>query len=335
MADEVRNTFPELRELLGDRPQAWGFFQAVRRLECAERDRPRIGTSQHAHEDPVRFGQPASLAFPPTEVAGVERQDDGPDRLLVNFLGLLGCNGPMPLRFTEFVHDRRKHHRDNTLQAFLDMFHHRFLSLFYRAWAVNQHAVSFDRGDDPFGAYIGSLAGLGMASLRDRDAVPDVAKLHYSGRLLCRTAHASGMRALLEDYFGISVSVQEFVGQWLELPAQSCCRLGEGPGTGTMGESCVVGSRVWDCQQKFRLRFGPMKLADYERMLPGAAGMAQMEAWLKAYVGLALQWEVQLVLRAEDVPKTQLGVSGRLGWTTWLSNQEPTQDADDLVLVGA
>ena len=50
------------------------------------------------------------------------------------------------------------------------MFNHRVISLFYRAWVVNQQAVSFDRPElDRFAVYTATLIGLGTSHLRDRD----------------------------------------------------------------------------------------------------------------------------------------------------------------------
>ena len=314
-------------------PSAWDFFLLVRFLECLASDRPRLGKSLHAADDLVRFCQDGSLAFPPTAIARFERREGGaPPRLFQHFFGLLGCNGPMPLRFAEYVHGREKQDRDPTWARFLDMFNHRMLCLFYRAWAASQQTVSFDRGDDPFGVYIASLIGIGTEALRRRDVVPDVAKLHYSGRLVCPTPNAEGLCAVLEGYFGQDVELEPFVGQWVELPPQAHCRLGESPDTGTLGLTCIAGERVWDCQSRFRLRFGPMSIDDYRSLLPGRAGCQRLVAWVRGYVGLTLQWDAQLILRAEDVPDTKLGEQGELGWTTWLRSGAAESDASDLVL---
>jgi len=318
---------------LYEQPYAFSFFMAARRLECASPALPRTGHSRTPSDDPIRFCQDPSLVFPPSTINALEFGKEGrPPRLYVTFMGLLGPNGPMPLQLSAHAHER-KLARDETLVRFLDVFHHRMISLFYRAWAESQQAVQFERGgDDKFAKYVGSLFGMGMPSLRNRDAVPDVAKLHYSGRLVCQTRHAEGLRALLQDYFRIVVNVEEFVGQWIEVPPDCCCRLGESPRTGALGRTVICGSRVWDCQQKFRLRFGAMGLADYERMLPGGSSLVRLVAWVRNYVGDELSWDVRLVLKKEEVPKIRMGQYGRLGWTTWLSSKPFDHDADNLVL---
>jgi type VI secretion system protein ImpH len=334
MDHETGSTSYSLTQELRDRPYDFDFFQAVRRLECANPALPRIGHSQRPQGDPVRFCQNVSLAFAPSALhAYHEARDGDPARLVVNFLGLVGPNGPMPLPLTEYVYDRLHNHRDKTLARFLDIFNHRMISLFYRAWACNQQNVSHDRKEeDRFGVYIGSLFGIGADSFRNRDAVADVAKLHYSGRLVCENRNAEGLREILSDYFGIGTEIVQFVGQWIVLPWECCCRLGESPENGKLGSTLVVGSRFWECQQKFRIKFGPMKFSDYQRMLPGGDSIRRLIAWVKNYVGDELSWELQLILRAEEVPRACLGKMGQLGWSTWLSSKKFERNADNLVL---
>ena len=334
MASEDRSKTDSLTDRLAEAPYSFDFFQAVRRIECTRPDLPRIGQSQRPKEDPVRFCEEVSLAFAPSTIARYGLSSGGrPPRLFVHFFGLLGPNGPMPLHITEFVRERIRHHQDQTLARFFDIFHHRLISMFYRAWACNQRAVSFDRErDDRFAVYIGSLFGIGMSSCRNRDAVPDIAKLHYSGRLACAARHPEGLRAVLSDYFGFPAEIVEFVGEWIELPQEYCCRLGHSPESGVVGSTVIVGSRVWQCQHKFRLKFGPMSLCDYVRMLPGGDSLRRLIAWVRNYVGDEFSWDVQLILKAEEVPQLQLGRTARLGWTTWLSSQPFEQDVDDLVL---
>ncbi len=324
----------ELARRLEEAPHQFDFFQAVRRLENLHPDRPRAGQSRRPAEDPVRFCEEVSLAFAPRTISAYRREvGTRAPRMYVSFLGLLGPNGPMPLHLTQYVRDRERNHGDRALARFLDVFHHRMISFFYRAWATNQQAVQFERGeDDHFARYVGSMFGIGMASLRRRDAVPDVGKLHYSGHLVCQTRHPEGLRQLLQDYYGIRVEIAEFIGQWLDVPRDCCCRLGESPQTGSLGWTAIVGARVWECQQRFRLRFGPMHLDEYERLLPGGQSLRRLIAWVKNYLVDQLQWEVQLVLRKDEVPPLKMGTVGRLGWTTWLTSRPLDHDADDLVL---
>jgi type VI secretion system protein ImpH len=319
---------------LQDRPYDFDFFQAVRRLECTHRDYPRIGYSLRPQQDPVKFQQHVSLAFEPSAIkAYQEGRGEHSPMMAVNFFGLLGTNGPLPLVLTEYIYDRLQNHKDKTIACFLDIFNHRMISLFYRAWACNNQAVSQDRKqENRFVAYIGSLLGIGAASLRDRDAVPDAAKLHYSGLLACQCRNAEGLRQILHGYFGFKVDIEQFVGQWLNLPQEYLCQFGKSPENAQLGSTLVVGSRIWVCQQKFRIRFGPMDFCGFRRMLPGGDSIRRLAAWVRNYVGDELNWELQLILRAAEVPRICLGKMGRLGWSTWLSTKKFEKDADDLVL---
>lgn len=335
MADAHRSSPATVDELVGDQPKEWNFFQLVRAIEARFPEHTRFGDSVRPTEELIRFGQRPKLDFPATMI-DIYRRPKGREaaaRLYVNFFGLFGPNGAMPLVFTEYAFCRNRHERDRVLTSFLDMFHHRMLSFYYRAWANSRQTVSFDCREDAFSRYIASLMGLGMDTLRDRGSVPDVAKLHYAGLFAGQTRHADGLRAILQQYFGVPAKIVEFEGQWVELPGSNCCRLGSDPANGSLGVSLIVGSRVWTRQQRFRIRLGSMGLSRYRQLLPGKASLRRLIDWVRLYVGLELTWDLQLVLRKEEVPPFKLGgIGSQLGLTTWLRTQSLEADADNLVL---
>lgn len=336
MACENRtsSTIVAFTRTLRQEPYKFDFFQALRRLECLYRNKPRIGQSRRLADDFLRLAQEPSMAFAPSTLASFKPGRDGrPPRLSQYFLGMLGPNGPLPLHLTEYARDRLRNFDDPTLIRFLDIFHHRILSLFYRGWASAQPTVSFDRPEaDRFAVYIGSLVGLAMPSLRERDAVPDLAKLHYAGRLVCQTRHTEGLQAIVADFFKLPVSIEQFIGHWLTLPPDCHCLLGSSPETGTLGVTAAIGERVWDCQHKFRIVLGPMSFADYRRLLPGGDSLKRLVAWVRNYIGDELIWDVNLVLRKDEVPPLKLGKTAQLGWTAWLTSGPLSEDADDLKL---
>ncbi len=94
----------------------------------------------------------------------------------------------------------------------------------------------------------------------------------------------------------------------------------------------VLGARVWSRQHKFRVVFGPLGLADYLRLLPGGTSLHRLIPVVRNYAGDALIWDVNLILKAEEVPPLRLGRQGRLGWTTWLVPRRSAADAADLFL---
>ncbi len=334
MATKLRDQAHTIDLRFLEDPAGLSFFQAARRVECGVPHKPRLGYATRSADDPIQFCQEPSLSFAPATLQRYERpKKTAKPRLMVNFFGLLGPQGPMPLHVTDYIHDRELNHDDSTLARFLDIFNHRMICLFYRAWASNRQTVSHDRPDeDRFSAYIGSLIGIGLESFSNRDAVPDVAKLHFSGHLACQTRHAEGLRTILENYFGIKTFIREFVGQWITLPDIYKCRLGQSPDNAMIGVNAVVGSRVWDRQQKFRILMGPMNLEDYERMLPGNESYAQLKDWVRNFVGDELGWDLQLILKAAEVPTVRLGEAGRLGWTTWIKSLPYENNVSDLII---
>jgi type VI secretion system protein ImpH len=328
---------PALVERLKQAPWAWDFFAAMRRLEAAYRDHPRLGRSQRPAQDALRLAQEPSVIFAPSALAGWEAGEGGrPPRLLVHFFGLFGPDGPLPLHLTEYARDRRRNHRDPTLQRFADLFHHRALSLFWRAWAESRPTVSFDRPEeDQFARYVGSLIGLGMESFRNRDAMPDLTKLHFAGHLACQTRHAEGLGDILSEFFTMPVRVACFIGGWLSLPVADRTRLGGGAASAALGGakgSILVGARVWSRQHKFRLVFGPLSMADYMRLLPGGLSFRRLIPIVRNYAGDTLEWDVNIILKREEVPKLELGKAGQLGWTSWIGTRRQETDAADLFL---
>ncbi len=313
-------------------PWKWSYFQALRLLECLAPDMPRLGTASRPADEPVRLGQQPSLSFAPASLAGLIPGHAGaPPRLEVSFLGLFGPNGPLPLHLTEYARSRLLHAGDASFARFADLIHHRFLSLFYRAWAQAQPCVSLDRpGQDRFGSFVGSLCGLGLDSVRERDAMPDYAKLHYAGLLGRQVRNAEGLATMLSGFLGLPVQVEQFVGHWMTLRERDRTRLGSG--CGGLGRDAVLGARVWDRQHKFRLQIGPLSLADYEGLLPGVGGIDALVDAVRNYAGIEHEWDVRLMLRADSVPRLLLGGSTRLGYSSWLGPRRSGRSADDLVL---
>jgi type VI secretion system protein ImpH len=322
-------------QALAQAPYRHDFYQTLRRVECLHPGLPRIGQALRPADEPIRLAQEPALTFAPAALSSFGTPPGAAvPRLQVRFFGLLGPNGPLPLHMTELVRERVHHAGDPTLAAFLDLFHHRFLSLFYRAWAQAQPTVSLDRPrEDRFSYYTGALCGIGDATLRGRDAVPDFARLFHAGLLARHVRNGDGLVALLTGYFRIPVTLEPFVGHWMTLPPNERTRLGTGAARGYgVGGGAVLGGRVWDRQHKFRLCLGPLDLAGYESFLPGGAAHSQLLAWVRHYLTDELAWDVRLVLRRGQVPPTRPGRCGRLGWTTWLGTRPHQADAADLLL---
>lgn len=316
---------------LADSPETHHIFHALRIIEATHPDAPRLGESLRPREDKVRLGQEAELSFPPSSIRSFVLGRNGkPARLINRFFGLFGPQGPLPLHLTEFARDRARNHRDHTFVAFGNMLTHRMMSLFYRAWSSGQPAPSFDRdGNDPVEKKVAAFTGYLGDTMRDRDEFPDLAKRHFSGLLSQGPKNAEGLISILSAFFDTKVEIEQFVGCWLELEPDDCWKLGEHSG---LGQATSIGNQVWSRGAKFRLKIGPLSLEDYKRLLPGTASQRRLTAIVRAYVGPALDFDVNLILKADEVPAAVMGESAQLGWISWMGSKDRTEDMDDLYL---
>ncbi|MFV0492507.1 MAG: type VI secretion system baseplate subunit TssG [Pseudorhodobacter sp.] len=323
-----------------ERPDTYHIFLALRILEAQFPDAPRLGESQRPREEAYRLEQEAELAFPPSTIASMKPPESGrPGRLVNRFFGLFGPHGPLPLHITEYVRDRYRNHRDPTILSFANMLTHRLFGLFYRAWAVAHPAPSFDRSAearpgrraaDPFAEKVAAISGHMGRAMAHRDAMPDLAKRHFAGHLTSGPRHADGLVSIISAFVRSPVRLQQFVGQWLELEPDDRWQLGRPVG---LGAGTSIGTRVWSRAAKFRLQIGPMGLRDFQRMMPGSPSLHRLEDIVRNYVGDTLDWDINLVLAKEEVPKAILGSTTSLGHTSWIGTHAADKDADDLYLI--
>lgn len=328
------NRWP-IAEMLDREPYRFEFFQAVRLLELMYPNRRVVGRFSNPPDEVVRFGASSRITFPPSENESLDRTTT-PPLMRVNFMGLTGPQGVLPLDYSVTVLDRVRS-RDTGIRDFFDIFNHRMISLFYQAWEKYRFAVPYERGErDRFSHYVLALLGLGTSGLQDRQEVPDDSLLFYSGLLSSHARSAAGLRQLLADYFGVQVQIEQFVGAWYPVDEESQCSLGEGfSDSERLGLGAVVGDEIFDQQSRVRLRFGPLTLAEYNDFLPGGEGYRHVRALTKFFAGGEYDVELQLVLRREEVPPCELAQaeSGpKLGWTTWAKSGDLDRDPGETIL---
>ena len=329
MATENWSSADGIAASLEERPYDVGFYQVMRMLEAAHPELPPFGKSRQAKDDPVRIAQAPSLEFAPSTLAFCDRSGPVP-RLGQFFFGLLGPNGPLPTHISEYAIDRERSHRDPTFTRFLDVFHHRLGMLFYRIWADAEPAADLGREDQRrFERFVASLLGIGSEALRGRDAQSDLSKLFLVGQFVNGPRHPEGLLAILAHMFEMPVALQEFRGDWLRLPREAVCRLGQTPDAGTLGVNLVLGSRVYECQHSFEIEFGPLSLHDFESLLPTSGRVQRLIAVLRNYLNDEFDWQYRLTLRKDEVPPLRLGQYGQLGWSTWLNAEQRAQDPRD------
>jgi type VI secretion system protein ImpH len=334
---------PPLTEILFEESFRFDFFQAVRVLERICHERQPVGYSAIPVDEIVRFTTRISLSFPPSAIYEITSPEDEkrPAEMNVTFMGLAGLIGVLPRHYTEMILERSRQ-KDFTLRDFLDLFNHRFISLFYRAWEKYRFPIAYERaanrGDryDRVSLDLFHLFGMGTGHLRERLDVQGETLLYYSGLMAQQPHSSSAMEALLGDYFEVSVRTVQFVGQWLPLAGDQRARLSAKDSSHTLKAGFVLGARFWDQQAKFRLRLGPMKFNKFKRFFPKAKALKELVQLVHLFNGQELDFDLQLVLEAAEVPGCRLGKPGpdavQLGWSTWLKTKEFFYDPSDAII---
>jgi type VI secretion system protein ImpH len=341
MASESGKQSPDLRfegarKLLESEPYSVRFFQAVRMLERLYPGRNPVGLFVTPSSEVIRFSSFPSLSFPASEIQDLATTAEGQQKVTVNFMGLSAAVGALPHPYTEFLLERIRA-KDYAPGEFFDLFNHRIISLFYRAWQKYRFFVAYERnreGDDAVTSRLYDLLGMGTAGLKSRMDISDDACLYYAGILSHKDRTAMGLQYVLEDYFGVPVEVEQFTGSWNRLPPSDQTFLRDsGAFVERLGLGTTVGDEVWDRHGTVTIRLGPMNFERYQQFLPGARAYLELRSWLRFYSNREYDFVVQLVLKREEAPPMNLGEQGlqasRLGLVSWIKNRPLNRDPDE------
>jgi type VI secretion system protein ImpH len=342
MAPPVRRTDPSLEDILLERPWDFDFFQAVRLLGLMYPEKRLISRLAQPPDDVVRIHAHLSMYFPPSSIQDLkpDKHEGKPLHMTVNFMGLTGPQGVLPSHYTEYL-IARSYAKDSTAAAFFDLFNHRLISLFYLAWEKHHFPIVAEReqklqsGPKWFTQYLFDLIGMGTAGMRGRLEFPEAALLLYSGLIAQQPHSAMALEGILRDYFRVPIQIQQFVGKWFELESGELAFLNDGGLHNQLAFGAVAGDLVWNQQARFRVRVGPLTWERFNQFLPGGPALAELSALARHFVNQTMEFEVQLVLRAEEVPWCWVSEetdSPRLGLSSWLKTEEFRSDAGDLVM---
>jgi type VI secretion system protein ImpH len=331
----------KVRQLLFAEPYSFDFFQAVRVLGWLQPGRLPVGRYNHPHNEVARFGANPILHFPASAIHTLQERPKECPEMTVNFMGLVGPLGALPNYVTELIAARLRA-KDQTMLAFLNIFNHRLTSFFYQAWEKNHFTVAYERDrSDPLTSMLYAMVGFGTKGIRERQPVEDEAYIYYSGLYGLIPKSALALESMLGDYFDIPVEVEPFVGTWRSLEEHDQCVFGgENLESTTLGFGAVVGDEIWDQGSRVRLKLGPLNAARYNDFLPIGNAWASLRAIVRSFCGYDLEFEVQLILKREDVPSFELhppaDVPFCLGWHTWLKSGSDfdRSPGDTILLLG-
>ncbi|WP_394780050.1 type VI secretion system baseplate subunit TssG [Undibacterium sp.] len=344
---------PSVVQRLLDEPYRFQFFQAVRVLELW------LKQNGVPHDNAVagylRFKNRVSLSFPASEVdalapypATIQRTDNELLAALLSgelshigvtpsFMGFLGGNGTLPAHYTERIAEHQLFEKDEGPKAFLDTFSNRAVALFYQAWRKYRLELKYELGgEDKFLPLLLSLAGVGHKALQrrnseDEEGVFDQTMGYYASAMMQRPASAAYMQQVLSEYFSVPVAIEQFIGFWYDVPQHQQTMLGAS--NAVLGSEAMAGSRVWQRDLRMKVVIGPLAKDDFETFLPGEQAAKSLEKMLTMFSNLCLEYEVQLILRKQDVHGTSLEAErtgGRLGWDSFLTTGDATEDRQDV-----
>jgi type VI secretion system protein ImpH len=323
VGSEKRQSNSSLEERLFKEFYSFSFFKAVDLIEKLSPGRKPLGQTQDPRQEAVRFTAKQGLAFPPSDISGCSPGiEETPAQMEVAFMGLIGPSGVLPHWYTELAITRRRE-KDNTLTAFLDIFHHRLISLFYLAWKKHQFPATYLPGArDKLSGYLLSLSGLGTKGLRGRIGLPEESLSFYSGLLSRQVPSAVAIESAVAYYSGTLVSVEQFVERMIPLATEDQTSIGTA--NAQLGMDAVCGSFVWECQTKFRVHLGPMGLTAFLRFLPTGDLLTPIFSLVRYMVGIEYEFDVRVFLKREEVPPCILGTQSPspplLGWSTWIKS---------------
>jgi type VI secretion system protein ImpH len=339
MAREKREQDTPLKERLLEEFYRFSFFQAVHLLELLAPEKTPVGNALSPGDEAVRFRVRPGFAFPPSDISGlVETEGKGLAEMDVTFMGLIGPNGVLPDWYNELAAERVRQ-KDLTLTSFLDMFHHRFISLFYLAWKKYRLTITHQsNGEDRISRALLCLIGLGTEGLPGRIGLPQGSFIFNSGLLSRQVPSAVALESAVAHFSGVEAEVRQFVDRIIPLDPEDYTRLGGA--NGELGVNAVCGSEVWENQTKFRLELGPMDYGSFVRLLPTGDMFKPIMSLVRYMVGIEFDFDLRLQLRREEVFPCRLGgmespLSPRLGWTTWFTVPGETFPEDPCVMVQA
>ncbi|MET4696830.1 type VI secretion system baseplate subunit TssG [Endozoicomonas lisbonensis] len=323
-------------ERLKAKPQQFDFFQAVRLLEVISRtDKSRrekfasqpVAELAPPHKEFVHFHASPGLAFSATDIVRlkVQEQEQTPDpenrhqwRMEVSFMGLVGSQGVLPQHYSETVLKELKA-RNRGLRDFLDLFHHRTLSLFYRAWVKYQLPVQFERqrrgsnqaGSDVYSQAIKSLAGLGLPGLQNRTSLSDDIAGGMAGLLGRSVPSAMALKSAIRHHFGLQAEIEQFIGDWNAIPPDLQTRM-PGPSNrykgvnNVLGRNVVLGQESWQVQSRFRIVLEPMPYRQYMDFLPGSRRLEALRSLVNMFAGHELDFDIHIQVKQQELQPLQL-----------------------------
>jgi type VI secretion system protein ImpH len=336
MAPEERQPHSPVRDSLFEEFYEFSFYRAVHLLEWLFPEKKPLGEALAPGQEPVRFTVKPGFAFPPSDLSALRPPTEAsePPNMEVAFLGLIGPSGVLPHWYNELAVERIRQ-KDHSLAAFLDVFHHRLITLFYLAWKKHRFPENYRFGArDRLSHHMLSLLGLGTPGLLERIGLQPESLIFYGGLLSRAAPSTAAIEATVQYFAEAAVQVAQFIDRLIPVAPEEQTRLGMA--NARLGEDAACGSLAWESQTKFRVRIGPVGYDHFVRLMPSGNLLKSVFSIVRFMVGIEYEFEVGVVLKRAEVPPCILGKTDpkapRLGWSTWAKSAGETHRKDPMVV---
>ncbi len=331
MGSKERKPDTPIIDQLYDRFYEFSFYRAVHLLEMFADNKEKLGSTLVPSLEPLRFTVKPGFSFPASDISDLKPdKKDNTISMEVAFLGVFGPSGVLPHWYTQLIMDRKKE-KNHSIAAFLDMFHHRLITLFYLAWKKHRFPENYQPGaKDRLSRYLLSLSGLGTPGLVGAMGMPKESLGFYSGLLSRPVASAVAIEAAVEYFTDAKAKVEQFIDRRVTLEPEDQTQLGSA--NAKLGMDAICGGQVWESQTKFRVHIGSVGYRKFMRLMPTGDLLVPIFSLVRYMVGIEFEFEIRIYLKKEDVPLCQLGGAGKdgpmLGWSTWISSKGYVYDED-------
>jgi type VI secretion system protein ImpH len=323
-----------IQKRLQKRGYQFNFFQAVKLLEASYEDRPKIGFMGPADKEVVKIHPNDELAFASSDVTRLvlDRSETGEDKweMVENFLGLYGPNSASPMYIAEMIAQCPRD--EDALRDFFDIFNHRILSLYYRAWKKHNIGASVTGYcNDTFSKILFSMIGFDIEGSTDDWKISPGRLLRYSSFFCSKSRPSSGLENMISDFFELNdVSIVQFFPRRYSQSKSSLSRLSNKDDGGRLGESFVLGETITDIAGQFKIRLGSLTMRQFLDFQPGSRKYQELAFLSKIYVKQQLGFSLELVLKpneSECVVISSVEPVGILGQSSWIGNPSNTETA--------
>jgi type VI secretion system protein ImpH len=308
MATTKRRTHTVVRKSLLEYGCGFNFFKAVHLLEGFGNGK-KLGKKLSPGEDPVRFRVEPGLCFPASDIQVIRNGNKNPDPVMtVNFMGLIGPQGVLPHWYDTHAQELN-HKKDFAFTDFLNLFHHRILSLFYLAWKKYRLTENYlPDGSDAITQGLTSLIGMGK---QVQSADPDFVKLnrhqliYFSGIVSRTVPTARTVEMIIANATGVSVRVKQFVVRMLPIHDRDKTRMGSA--NSTLGKDALCGGRICDATSFFTVEIGPLSWKKYLSFQPRSNNLKMVRKLISFIVGVEYEFDIHLILIGREIPSLPLG----------------------------